>query len=144
VQAAIQPAVDRSAKATEKTARDLIAAKVDRQELDQAVGSLQKAIDPLEEQVKAASLEIMSLDENLTREQEALSTELDRLKQDLSVLKSRVASEPAGGVDTDYLDARLLKEQRIFQLKLEQTVREFEQELVGLASRLERVEKRPR
>ena len=144
VQASVQPAVDRSAKAIEKTTRDMVAVKVDRQELDLAVGRLQKAIDPLEARIQKASGEIGALDQNLTRELAAVSTSAERLQGELTKLEGRIAAASGGGVDSDYLDARMLKEQRIYQLKLDQATRSMERDLAELDSRLKRLEQRMR
>jgi chromosome segregation ATPase len=165
-EAAFDQSLVRTAKSVEKSAMDLAASKVDRRELDKAVGGVQKTLDPLEKRVNAVSSEIAALDNNFTRELASLAGTLDGLNRDLAVLKeemtdfsgtdelaslsrrldslesempklkSRISSAASGGIDQDYLDARLLKEQRIFQLKLDQRSGDIQSRLTELEKQL--------
>ena len=139
-QAAIQPAVKQAALTTRSATRKMIADKVDRLELDRAVARLEKSLDPLQTGLKAVSAEIGSLDQNLTRELAAVSSAVENLGSDLAKVKRRATAPPTGGGDSDYLDARMRKEQRIYQLKLDQAAREIEKKLAAIDSRLNQIE----
>ncbi len=161
-EARLSQSLDRRGGDVEKIVRELTASKVDRQELEKLAGQAQKAMEPLEQRLAAVSAEVTSLDNNLSRELAALTGTVERidrglselkatasrtpggdgggplaaavddLKRELSRLKSQVAGLSGGGVDPDYIDARLLKEQRIYQLKLEETARDIRSALSDL------------
>ena len=108
-----------------------------RQQLVDTIARLQESLKTIHNSLDATSAEIAGLDVNFTQELAVLAANIENAIGDISKLKTDVASFSTDIVEIGYLDSRLQKEQRIFQLKLDQLARDMQDRFTQLEKALQ-------
>jgi chromosome segregation ATPase len=108
-----------------------------RQQLADTIARLQESLITIQNSLDATAGEIASLDINFTQELAVLAANIENAIGDISKLKTDVAAFSTDIVEIGYLDSRLQKEQRIFQLKLDQVTRDMRERFTQLEKALQ-------
>jgi chromosome segregation ATPase len=108
-----------------------------RKQLAEAIARLQQNLNTIQRNISAVTGEIEDLDTNFTQELAVLAANIENAIGDISKLKTDVAAFSTDIVEIGYLDSRLQKEQRIFQLKLDQVARDMRERFNRLEQTLQ-------
>ena len=147
--AASSQALTKSITTSEKTISRKLDTKIDpingklesieqnRQQLADTIARLQESLTRIQNSLDATTGEIASLDTNFTQELAVLAANIENAIGDISKLKTDVAAFSTDIVEIGYLDSRLQKEQRIFQLKLDQVTRDMRDRFTQLEKALQ-------
>ncbi len=117
------------------------ARRTDNKKFNGSIDTIEKNLESAYKDIEIAASKIKILDSGVKKELTELSKGLDKANKELGKLQADIAALSSAKIDKTMFDLALKKEQKVYQQKLDKTVKDLEYKIKSIQKRLSKVEK---
>ncbi|MEA3279508.1 MAG: hypothetical protein U9Q38_02760 [Thermodesulfobacteriota bacterium] len=117
------------------------ARKTDNKKFNRSINKIEKKLESAYKDLEIAASKIKILDSGFKKELTDLNKGLNKARKELSKLQADIAALSSAKIDKKIFDIALKKEQRVFQQKLDKTVKDLEDKIESIQKSLKKVKK---